>query len=87
MHSDGKRHHGYSSSEALIKEDEQMTIAGSLLPESQILWCGWKKNIDKIAGHWKGVRVENQKEREIFHYVNEEKRKLKHKCIFEVVIG
>lgn len=37
-----------------------------------------------MAGPWKGVGVENQKERELFHYVNEEKRQLTHKCIFEV---
>ena len=40
----GKGHNGYtsySSSGVLIKEDEQKTIAGSLLPESQILECGF----------------------------------------------
>lgn len=26
-----------------------------------------------MAGHWKGVGVEKQKERENFHYVNEKK--------------
>lgn len=36
-----------------------------------------------VAGPGKGVGVENWKEREIFHYVNEEKRKWKHKYIFE----
>lgn len=41
---DGKGHNGYtsySSSGVLIKEDEQKTIAGSLLPESQILESGF----------------------------------------------
>lgn len=41
---DGKGHSGYtsySSSGVLIREDEQKTIAGSLLPESQILQCGF----------------------------------------------
>lgn len=37
-----------------------------------------------IAGHWKGVGVENQKRREIFHYVNEEKKKNQGINIFEV---
>lgn len=76
----------YSSSGVLIKEDEQKTIAGPLLSGSQILECGFKKKKMGIgmAGPWKGVGVENQKERELFHYVNEEKRQLTHKCIFEV---
>lgn len=45
MGTDGKGHNGctsYSSSGVLIKEDEQKTIAGSLLPESQILECRLK---------------------------------------------
>jgi len=44
---DGKQHHGhtsYSPSGVLIKEDEQKTIAGSLLPESQIVECRLKRN-------------------------------------------
>lgn len=44
MCTDGKGHNGYtsySSSGVLIKEDEQKTITGSLLPESQILECGF----------------------------------------------
>lgn len=43
----GKQHHGhtsYSPSGVLIKEDEQKTIAGSLLPESQIVEYGLKRN-------------------------------------------
>lgn len=46
---DGKQHHGYTSYSppgVLIKEDEQKTIAGSLLPESQIVECGLKRNGD-----------------------------------------
>lgn len=45
MGTGGKGHNGctsYSSSGVLIKEDEQKTIAGSLLPESQILECRLK---------------------------------------------
>lgn len=78
----------YSSSGVLIKEEEQKTIAGSLLSESQTLECRFfKKNHED----WNGWALEkgggwNQKETEIFHYVNEEKRELKHKCIFEVGI-
>lgn len=55
---DGKGHNGctsYSSSGVLIKEDEQKTIAGSLLPESQILECRLKEGVggwNGMAGHW-----------------------------------
>lgn len=48
MGTDGKGHNGcttYSSSGVLIKEDEQKTIAGSLLPESQILECKLKGGV------------------------------------------
>jgi len=82
---DGKQHHGhtsYSPSGVLIKEDEQKTIAGSLLPESQIVECRLKRNRGlELLGTRKGWgwKIRKKKKREIFHYVNEEKRKSKHK--------
>lgn len=57
--SDGKGHNGctsYSSSGLLIKEDEQKTIAGSLLPESQVLECRLKGLGEEWNG-WALVRV------------------------------
>lgn len=69
MYTDGKGHnHGYPSysSGVLIKEDEQKTIAGSLLLESQILECRLKKNGKWNCWALKGVGVEkNQEERNI----------------------
>lgn len=60
----------YSSSGVLIKEDEQKTIAGSLLSESQMLECGFKKKKSKtrigMAGPWKGVGVEIRKKEKYF---------------------
>lgn len=80
---DGKQHRGhtsYSPSGVLIKEDEQKTIAGSLLPKSQIVECGLKRNRGlELLGTGKGWGWKIRKKREIFHYVNEEKRKSKHK--------
>lgn len=73
----------YSSSGVLIKEDKQKTITSSLSQKAKRRSaCGLKKHCWTLEG----VGVENQKERDIFHYVNEERRKLKHKCIFEVGI-
>lgn len=59
----------YSSSGVLIKEEEQKTIAGSLLSESQTLECGFKKQTNTrigMVGPWKGVGVEIRKKEKYF---------------------
>lgn len=63
---DGKGHLGctsYSSSGVLIREDEQKTITGSLLPESQIFTVRVNETENRVSGHWKGIGVENQKKK------------------------
>lgn len=67
---DGKGHNGctsYSSSGVLIKEDEQKTITGSLLPESQILECRLKEGVGGMEwlGTGKGWGLENRKKEKI----------------------
>lgn len=59
----------HSSSGVLIKEDEQKTIAGSLLSDSQMLECGFKKKKKMrigMAGPWKGVGAEIRKKEKYF---------------------
>lgn len=78
---DGKGHHGYtrhSSSGVLIKEDEQKTIAGSLLPESQTLECGLKKNGVESLGTGEGWELKIRKRGKYFIMLMKERENLKH---------
>lgn len=80
MWTDGKGHHvyaSYSSSGVLIKEDEQKTIAVARKPHLRVWVKEWGLEFLSTGkgcggGGWV-VGGENQKAREILHYVNEKR--------------
>lgn len=80
---DGKQHHGYTSyspSGVLIKEDEQKTIAGSLLPESQIVEYRLKRNRGlELLGTGKGWGWKIRKKEKYFIMLMKKREKSKHK--------
>lgn len=78
---------GCVSARILIKEDKQKTIASLTTRKPNGIACVGSQTIDiGIAGcHPNRVGAETEKERELFHYVNEEKKN-EEKYIFEVGI-
>lgn len=80
MWSDGKGHHvytSYSSSGVLIKEDEQKTIAVARKPPLRVWVKEWGMEFlstGKGCGGRRGEGGENQKAKEILHYVNEKRK-------------
>lgn len=71
----------------LIKEDKQKTIASSTTRKPNGIAHVGSQTVDIgiAGGHPNRVRAKTKKERELFHYVNEE-RKNEEKYIFDVDI-
>lgn len=76
-----------SSAGILIKEDKQKTIASSTTRKPNGIAPVGSQTIDTgiTGGHPNRVNAKTKKERELFHYVNDE-RKNGEKYIFEVDI-